>query len=247
MGYVFDTNDAVAYDRWLTGPRNRFSRMQSRMMLDMLNPSRGDTLLSIGCGTGTSLIPILEKGVAVTGLDPSTHMLDIARERLGPRADLHQGYAEDLPFDDNAFNFSCLITALEFVDDPHTALAEACRVTKDRLFVGFLNRYAIKGIQRRVSGIFRRSIYSHARFYSVWQVRKKIQALAGPVPVTYKTACLFPRATGRLSRHIEEIGVVQRCPFGEFAGLVATLVPRYRTKPMSLKVSPNRATGLAAG
>jgi len=246
MGYVFDTTDAVAYDRWLTNPRNRFPRIQHRLMVDMLKPNRGDTLLSIGCGTGSSLLPLQEMGVSVTGLDPSTPMLDIARRRLGSRVDLHQGYAEDLPFDDNAFTYSCLITALEFVDDPKTALAEACRVTKDRLFIGVLNRYAIKGIQRRIAGIFKRSIYSHARFYSVWQVRKAVRALAGPVPVSWRTACLFPRP-GRLTRRLEESGLIQRCPFGEYAGLVATLVPRYRTRPLSLKVSSNRVTELAAG
>jgi hypothetical protein len=28
---------------------------------------------------------------------------------------------------------------------------------------------------------------------------------------------------------------VQRCPFGTFAGMVITLVPRFRTRPLALR------------
>ncbi|MBT8352714.1 MAG: class I SAM-dependent methyltransferase, partial [Deltaproteobacteria bacterium] len=150
MGYVFDFNDAKTYERWFNTPQNRFvADLGSRLMVDMLSPMRGEALLDIGCGTGASLLPFIEKGLNVTGLDPSPYMLDIALENLGNRVDLYRGFAEDLPFDDNSFNFACLVTSLEFVDDPRKALEEACRVAKDRIFIGVLNKYAIKGIERR--------------------------------------------------------------------------------------------------
>ncbi len=82
----------------------------------------------------------LNMGLDVTGLDASPHMLEFARKRLGVRAELRRGVAEDLPFDDNTFNVATLMTTLEFVEDSQKAIEEACRVTKDRIFLGVLNR-----------------------------------------------------------------------------------------------------------
>ena len=42
------------------------------------------------------------------------------------------------------------MATLEFVEDPKKAIEEVSRVTKDRIFIGVLNRYAIKGIQIRI-------------------------------------------------------------------------------------------------
>lgn len=126
MGYIFDFNDAVNYDQWYDQPRNSFAAdLESRLMLDMLKPMDGNSLLEIGCGTGASLLPFLNKGLRITGIDPSQYMLDIAFKKVGHRVDLHRGFAEDLPFDDNSFNYACFITTLEFVDDPRKAIEEA--------------------------------------------------------------------------------------------------------------------------
>jgi len=87
MGYVFNFNDAVLYEEWFNDPRNRFVvELEKRLMLDLLKPARGETLLEIGCGTGAGLLTFLDNGVQVTGLDPSPYMLDIASKNAGNRA-----------------------------------------------------------------------------------------------------------------------------------------------------------------
>ena len=71
MGYVFDFNDAVEYEKWFENPRNRFvTDLENQLMIDLLKPSRGESVLDIGCGTGASLLPFLDLGLQVTGLDP---------------------------------------------------------------------------------------------------------------------------------------------------------------------------------
>lgn len=248
MGHVFEFNDAKVYDRWFEDPRNSFEvELECRLMLEMLQPDRGDSVLEIGCGTGASLAPLLNKGLNATGIDPSPYMLDIALEKLGTRVDLYRGYAEDLPFDDNSFNHACFMTTLEFVDNPHRAIEEACRVAKDRIFIGVLNRYAIKGIQRRLAGIFSATIYNHAKFFGVWELKKTIRSIAGPVPLSWRTVNQFPAARGSFTRNLENSKIVQRCPFGAFVGMVAVLVPRFRTRPLAMRYKTKQTSGALTG
>jgi SAM-dependent methyltransferase len=236
MGHVFDFHEAKAFEQWLNSPQRRLTaELETRLMVDMLAPMRGESLLDIGCGTGASLFPFLESGVQVTGIDPSPYMLDIAIANVMNRVDFYRGYAEDLPFDDNSFNYAILVTALEFVDDPQKAIAEACRVAKDRIFIGVLNRYAIKGLERRVKGIFVPSIFNRARFFSVWELKQMIEELLGDAPVSWRTVCQLPSNPGRFTFRLEMSKLVQRCPFGAFAGIVVSLVPRFRTRPLTLR------------
>jgi SAM-dependent methyltransferase len=248
MGYVFDFNDASNYDYWLDKPQNRFvAGLEFRLMLDMLKPMFGNSLLDIGCGTGASLFPFLDRGLRITGIDPSPYMLDIADRKLGHCVDLHRGFAEDLPFDDNSFNYACLITTLEFVEDPRKAIEEACRVAKDRIFIGVLNSHALKGIQLRLKGIFTKSIYNHAQFFSIWELKKIIRAILGDVPISWRTVCQFLSASGKISSKIERSSFVQRCPFGAFVGIVFAPVPRYITRPLPITCRAKPTSNALAG
>jgi len=248
MGVVFDLNDAKAYEQWLKSPGNRFFvNFEHRLLLDLLQPMPGKTVLDIGCGTGAGLKLLMEAGLRATGLDPSPCMLDMAAKNLGKRADLHRGVAEDLPFDDNSFNYASLITTLEFVENPQKALEEACRVAKDRIFIGVLNRYAARGIQLRIKGIYTRMIFNRARFFSIWELQQMIHSLLGDVPSTWRTAGHLPAVSGRFVNKFERLSLVQRCPFGMFIGMAVTLLPRFTTQPMTLRYSAKRPTGEATG
>ena len=244
MGYVFDFNDAKEYEKWLNKPAHRKSTaLENELMLDILKPSPGKTVLDIGCGTGASLMPLVEAGLQGTGIDPSPYMLDIASKNLGKRVDLHRGFAEALPFEDNSFNYACLNITLEFVEDPAKAIQEACRVARNKLFLGVLNRYALKGVQLRISGIFTKTVFNHARFYSVWELKQKIRALMDDVPITWRTTCHLPNVSGRLAQKIEHSALLQRCPFGMFAGMVVILVPRFITQPLTIPYRTKQTTG----
>lgn len=248
MGYVFDFKDAIAYRQYCDDPRNGFAvDIQNRLLTDLLQPKPGDTAIEIGCGIGRSLLPMMDRGVSVTGLDPSPYMLDIAGKRLGDRVDWHRGVAESLPFEDNSFNYAYFMITLEFVDDPIKAIEEACRVAKDRLFIGVLNRYAIKGIQRRVKGVFTETIFNRARFFSVWEISQMLHSLLGDTPVNWRTVCHITEEPGRFLSGFEKSWILQRCPFGAFAGIETALVPRFRTRPLKLKYTPKQSVKPVAG
>jgi ubiquinone/menaquinone biosynthesis C-methylase UbiE len=216
-------------------------------MLDMLKPVRGDSIIDIGCGIGANLLSFVEMGLQATGLDSSPYMLDIAAKNLGNRVDLHRGFAEDLPFDDNSFNYACLITTLEFVEDPQKALEEACRITKDKIFIGVLNRYSIKGIQRRIKGMFVKTVYNRGKFFSVWELKQIVRTVLGDVPISWRTTCQLPVIHGNIASRIEQLSLLQRCPFGAFAGMVVTLAPRFKTRPLPLRYKVERTTDTAVG
>jgi len=235
MGYVFNNKDTEKYDRWFEKPQNRLiSILEKKLMLDMLRPARGETVLDIGCGTGESLIPFIESGLSVTGIDPSQNMLDCAFKKLGNRAELRRGFAEDLPFDDNSFNYASFLTSLEFVNDPKKALEEACRVAKDKIFIGILNSHSISIFGMRMKGLFSGSVYRHANFYNIWEIKAIVKEILGDVPVSWETVYMLPLMPQAIAGKLEQTGFAKKYPFGTFAGIVVTPVPRFRTRPLAM-------------
>ena len=84
------------YDRALEPMNAPLRRVAHRMC----PPQPGWTVLDIGCGTGAALAEYAAAGCAVIGVDTSPAMIDTARQRLGPEADLRQADGPRLPVED---------------------------------------------------------------------------------------------------------------------------------------------------
>lgn len=248
MGYVFDFNDAMNCEKWFLNSQNRaIADSQYHLMLDMLKAHPGQSVLDIGCGLGTGVAFCHENGLQATGIDPSPYMLDIAEKNLGHWAELHRGKAEDLPFDDNSFNYASLITCLEFVDDPRKAVEEACRVAKDKIFIGIINHYALTRVKIRIKGLFTDTVYNHAHFFSIWDLKNLIFDLLGDVPIQWRSIPIRPLPMGIIRKNLHKLHFVDRFPFGAYIVMAVTLLPRFRTRPLELKICPNRSTGVVPG
>ena len=248
MGYVFDFKDAGLYDAWFDQVKNRYCLdLEIKLMMTLLSPQSGQRILDIGCGTGISLEPLLDRGLSLTGLDPSQYMLDLAAKRLGNKVDLHRGVAEDLPFDDNAFDSAFFFTSLEFTDRPAKAIEEACRVAKDSVILCVLNRHAPLNMVRRLKSFFVPNIYTHVHFFSIWELRHILFAILGNVPIKWKTTLQFPFACGQIARFVENFQIVQKSFFGTLIGMRIKPVPKFRTKPLLLKVRKQKAYNPASG
>jgi ubiquinone/menaquinone biosynthesis C-methylase UbiE len=81
-----------------------FNAALRRNVVKVARPTIGMKVLEVGCGTGTNLELFADAGCEVAGIDLSPSMMDIARRRLGDRADLRLGDASDMPFSDNSFD-----------------------------------------------------------------------------------------------------------------------------------------------
>lgn len=95
----------------------------------------GQRILEIGCGTGNLALRVKARQPAaeVTGLDPDRAALDRARrkaERRGLAARWDEGFAEDLPYADGAFDrvLSALMLHHMSADTKTAALREVRRV-----------------------------------------------------------------------------------------------------------------------
>jgi ubiquinone/menaquinone biosynthesis C-methylase UbiE len=220
MEPLFDEAIAQRYDRWYLSPAGRYvERVENELLLDLLRPRRGQSVLDVGCGTGNHLLLFHQMGLDVTGIDPSEPMLKVARDKLGPGADLRLGGAEDLPFDDNSFDIVTLVTSLEFCEHPFRALAEASRVARAQLFIGVLNRLSANGIHRKVEGLFCPTLFRHARFYSILELRYMLRRVLGVCRMNWGSVIWLPLRfhawDGAMARWIPR----RRNPFGAFLAM----------------------------
>jgi SAM-dependent methyltransferase len=70
-----------------------------------------------------------DRGAAVSGLDASAPLLDVARQRT-PDADLRVGDNESLPYEPGSFDVVTAFNSIQYAVDPATAVAELARVCR---------------------------------------------------------------------------------------------------------------------
>ena len=100
-----------------------------RFLVERL-PRDGGHVLDVATGTGLVAAELLRRGFEVTGVDQSPEMLARARQRFGPRIELVESAAEQLPFDDGSFDHLTVTYLLRYVEDPGATLRELARVVR---------------------------------------------------------------------------------------------------------------------
>ncbi len=90
----------------------------------------GTRLLDVGCGSGFALQRAVARGAEVAGIDASTALLAIARERLPECVELRSGEIEELPFASARFDLVSGFNSFQYAGNPARALGEARRVAK---------------------------------------------------------------------------------------------------------------------
>ena len=111
---------------------NQVAGVQARIAADarsLLSVEPGSRVLDIGCGTGRETVLLAKNGAQVTGLDIAADMLQKAR-RDYPSLTFKEGDADALPFPAQQFDAVFSSMALQWSDDPATAMPEIARVLK---------------------------------------------------------------------------------------------------------------------
>ena len=224
MEVLFDEKIAQSYDRWGETPHGRKAYcLEGKLLLKLGELAVGQRVLEVGCGTGAHLDVFLKKGLNVTGIDISPHMLWVARQKLGSRVGFCLGDALNLPFREKSFDCVTLITTLEFIPDPGRAVQEAFRVSRGKVLLGVLNKYSFLGIKRRLAGRFRPSIYNQARFYSVWELRKLVTKTVPAAMADWASLLMLPMSWQRYFTRLERRISFRRNPLGAFLALAVSI------------------------
>ena len=132
---VVNTEQAAAWDGhegdvW-TEHADRYDRASRRIwqrFVDAELVGRGDRVLDVGCGTGrpdARRRPLGHRRVEVTGIDLSTRMLELARERSAAEGldnvTFVRGDAQVFPFEPAAFDVAMSSFGSMFFNDPVAA------------------------------------------------------------------------------------------------------------------------------
>lgn len=176
------------YEAWYHTPRGTWiGDVEFAMMMKLLRPEMGGTLLDVGSGTGYFSRRFSAAGLRVTGIDPDTAMLQYVNSAPGSVTYV-EGSAERLPFADQSFDYVAAVTSLCFIDSPINALDTMWRVTKRGMILGLLNSASL--LYRRKHG---KGAYTDARWDAIGDVQRWVHVLSPtPVQLLWRTGIFFP-------------------------------------------------------
>ena len=97
----------------------------------LLGAATDKTILDVGCGEGSLLKMLKEKGNNVFGIDASKEGLLAAQEKKID-CKLLDVSTEKFPYDDNKFDIVLCLETIEHVENPHHCIWEIKRVLKEK-------------------------------------------------------------------------------------------------------------------
>jgi SAM-dependent methyltransferase len=118
---------AEQYDRFM----GRYSMPLAPAFADFAGVVSGLRVVDVGCGPGALTAELVTRlgADAVSAVDPSESFVAAARERH-PGVGVQQAAAEELPFEDQAFDAALAQLVVHFMADPVVGLREMARVTR---------------------------------------------------------------------------------------------------------------------
>ena len=172
-----------------------YVRATARETIARLRINRTDSVLDVGCGTGALLYQLSASypRARLTGVDPCPEMLAIARERLPAVIELKRGWAESLPYEDEAFDRVISCNVLHYIREPVVALKDMLRVLRPKgtlVITDWCDDYLACRICDWYLRVFNAA---HFRTYSTRQLRDLLgEASAGEVRIEcYKITWLW--------------------------------------------------------
>ena len=126
-----------AWETVSRGYEEHFARLTTQSVdaiLDAANISSSKQVLDVCCGPGMIIAAAISRGAESTGIDFSAAAVEIAISNV-PGAQIHEGDAQSLPFNDDSFDAVVCGFGIIHVPDPYQALSEMRRVLKPHLLV----------------------------------------------------------------------------------------------------------------
>lgn len=118
--------DEVYYANEKKTPQNYRHLNSLAARFDIRNSHR---VLDIACGLGEWLKVCEDRGAGVHGIDLSTKAIEFCKSKM-PAGEFYAQPAENLPFEDNQFDYVTCLGSLEHFVEPVKAIKEMVRVAK---------------------------------------------------------------------------------------------------------------------
>lgn len=106
---------------------------EAEAFIGRLGLRSGDRVLDVACGSGNLSIPAARAGANVTGVDIAPNLVETARARAkseGLEIKFEEGDAEQLPYEDNAFDVVVSMFGAMFAPRPDLVVSELLRVCR---------------------------------------------------------------------------------------------------------------------
>ena len=110
---------------WLYSLFNRDPK-SNLAAVELLSLKSDDRFLDLGCGLGAALEHADATGAETAGIDPSPSMVERAARRV-PGAEVREGSAESIPFEDDRFTAALAVSTYHHWADAEAGLAEVRR------------------------------------------------------------------------------------------------------------------------
>lgn len=135
---------------------------------------QGLKTLDVGCGGGFSCEFMAQRGAIVSGIDRSHKCIVAAQNHAvtsGFEIDYRQGFAENMPYDDNTFDVAICVDVLEHVADYKKVVSEVHRILKpgglfffDTINRTFSSQIVMIGLMENILQEIRRGVHDWEKF-----------------------------------------------------------------------------------
>ena len=146
----------------------------------------GERVLDVGCGTGNAAFLAARHSSHVTGIDPASRLLEVARARAADEnkdVTFRQGEAASLPAGDASVDVIVSVFAVIFASDPAAAATEMSRVLAPGgriVLSAWIPAGAIFEITAAISSAVRQVLGAPARASFAWHDRDSLVSLFSP-------------------------------------------------------------------
>lgn len=183
------------YDAWYETPLGSLcDRLEKEGVFALVKPK--GLVLDVGCGTGNYTLELAKRGARAVGIDSLFDMALFAKtkaKKQGLKAHFVVGRGEAMPFKNHVFDGALSITTLCFASNAKMAVDEIKRVVKPEGYVvlGELNKLSYWAVLRRIKALFKESIYSEARVFSLRKLKGLLEE-AGVKNLKWSSCLYFP-------------------------------------------------------